>query len=286
MNYRHSFHAGNFADVFKHIIVTRIIEHLKKKDKAFRVIDTHAGAGSYALADPATRSANGKPPEWIDGIGRLAGWQCEPAVAEILAPYLEQVLGEDTNVKPGYPGSPLIALNCMRKQDRLTACELHPEAHEDLKTLFAGNFQVRTLNLDGWLLPGSQIPPKEKRGLLLIDPPFESSDDFERMVDALVTTAKRWSGGSIALWYPLKHPKQVADFHKQLAASQVSDIVKYEIEISRPQTPPVLNGCGLIVRNGPYTLEGEMRAALPALASRLESAAGQGHWRIDRLTQE
>lgn len=286
MNYRHSFHAGNFADVFKHIILSRIIEHLKIKDKAFRVVDTHAGAGAYELAASDQVSASGKPPEWIDGVGRLVGWQPEPELATVLAPYLSAVLGENGVVRMTYPGSPLLALNLMRKQDRLTACELHPETHEELKGRFAGNHQVRVLNLDGWLIPGSQLPPKEKRGLLLIDPPFEKPDDFERMANAAITVARRWSGGTIALWYPLKHARQVTTFHQSLASSGIRDLVVYELEIARPSEPPTLYGCGMIVRNGPYTLMDEMKRILPGLLGRLERSPRQGRWRVSRLTEE
>lgn len=286
MNYRHSFHAGNFADVFKHLILCLIIEHLKRKEKAFRVVDTHAGAGSYPLAPADALSANGNPPEWVDGVGRLAGWKPDAEADAICAPYLSEILEDDGTIRDPYPGSPLLALRRMRKQDRITACELHPGAHDELKELFAGNHQVRVLNLDGWLIPGSQLPPKEKRGLLLIDPPFEQSGDFDRMAEAAVIVAKRWSGGTFALWYPLKHDDQVRAFHDSLADSGIADLMIHEIEIARPTTPPSLYGCGMIVRNGPYTLESDMRLVLPHLVSRLEKHPGQGRWRVERLTEE
>lgn len=292
MNYRHDYHAGNFADVFKHIVLSRLIEYLKRKEKAFRVIDTHAGAGRYLLAPKDQRDTRGNPPEWVGGIGRLAGWKPQGEAASLLAPYLGAVFGNGDNQKAlseypaEYPGSPLLAMELMRRQDRLTACELHPEAAGKLKTLFAGNYQARILTLDGWLVPGAHLPPKEKRGLLLIDPPFEDAADFGRMAEAALRAAKRWQGGSLAFWYPLKHPGPVARFKQMLRESGISDLVYLELEICKRETPPVLHGCGMILRHAPFVLEGEMAAILPQLAARLEAAKGQGRWRYERLTAE
>ena len=286
MNYRHDFHAGNFADVFKHIVLSRLVDYLKRKDKAFRVVDTHAGSGRYDLPPAEQRDARGNPPEWVGGIGRLAGWQPQGEAAGLLAPYLSAVFGSANDTISAYPGSPLLVMELMRKQDRLTACELHPEAAERLKTLFAGNYRARILELDGWLVPGSQLPPKEKRGLLLIDPPFEEAADFDRMAEAARRAAKRWSGGVLAFWYPLKHAAQVARFKSSLKDSGISDLTCVEIEIRKPEQPPVLNGCGMILRHAPFVLEAEMKAILPQLASRLEASKGQGRWRHERLTGE
>ena len=233
MNYRHDFHAGNFADVFKHIVLSRLVEYLKRKDKAFRVVDTHAGSGRYDLPPAEQRDARGNPPEWVGGIGRLAGWQPQGEAQSLLAPYLSAVFGDGRQTLSAYPGSPLLVMELMRKQDRLTACELHPEAVGRLKALFAGNYRARILELDGWLVPGSQLPPKEKRGLLLIDPPFEEAADFDRMAEAAQRAAKRWSGGMLAFWYPLKHVAQVARFKKALAESGISDAA---IDIRSPRS--------------------------------------------------
>lgn len=287
MNYRHAYHAGNFADVFKHVVLTRIIEHLKGKEKAFRVIDTHAGGGAY-LRSQIKPASSGKPAEWESGAGRLAGWTPPPETGDLFEPYLAALFGDHPRhaLPDLLPGSPLVALRCFRKQDRLTACEMHPETAAHLRDTFAGNFQVRVLNLDGWLLPGSQIPPKEKRGMMLIDPPFETGDDFDRMITALSIAAKRWPGGAICLWYPLKHARQVAGFHAGLRASGVRSLLKLELEIARPQDPPVLHGCGMIVRKPPFRLAEEMGAMLPVLTKLLETQPGAGSWRIDELAGE
>lgn len=286
MNYRHDFHAGNFADVFKHIVLSRLVEYLKRKDKAFRVIDTHAGSGRYLLPPAGQRDARGNPPEWVGGIGQLSGWQPQGEAATIVAPYLSAVFGGSEDTLSAYPGSPLIVMELLRKQDRLTACELHPEAAGKLKALFAGNYRARILELDGWLVPGSQLPPKEKRGLLLIDPPFEEAADFDRMTEAAGRAAKRWSGGMLAFWYPLKHAAQVARFKNGLKDSGISDLVCVEIEIRKSEQPPALHGCGMILRHAPFVLEAEMKAVLPQLVARLETAKGQGRWRYERLTEE
>jgi 23S rRNA (adenine2030-N6)-methyltransferase len=289
MNYRHEFHAGNFADVYKHLLLVRIIEHLKNKDKAFRVIDTHAGSGNYPLEKrPKSDAAAGKKAEWEDGIGRLLNWKPAGEVGGLVAPYLEAVFGEAGTyvLPPHYPGSPLIAMRVMREKDRLSASELYPPAFEALKSLFAGNYQARILELDGWLIPGSQIPPKEKRGVMMIDPPFEKPAEFNRMIEALESASKRWSGGTVILWYPLKHRGDVSLFKKLLVESAISDLVCYEMEIDKPGTVPVLYGCGMIVRHPPYRLGNEMTAINRAILPLLEKSMGSGKATITRLTAE
>ena len=175
MNYRHAFHAGNFADVMKHIILTRLIEYLKLKPSAFRVIDTHAGLGRYSLTgDEAKRS-----PEWMDGIGRLLKAELAAKPRTLIQPYLDVVNGENQNgTLARYPGSPLLARKLFREQDRLSALELHPRDVMKLAALFEGDIQARVTELDGWLALNAYVPPKEKRGLVLIDPPFEEAGEW------------------------------------------------------------------------------------------------------------
>lgn len=288
MNYRHDYHAGNFADVFKHIILTRIISYLKTKQKAFRVIDTHAGSGRYQLPPANQLHANGTSPEWVNGIGKLIDWKPSPDIESFVQPYLDSCfkdLKADKRLRY-YPGSPLIAFQAMRKQDRLSAIELHKEAFEHLKLLFEGNFQARILNLDGWLIPGSQIPPKEKRGVMMIDPPFELAGEFERLEWSVHEAAKRWSGGTVALWYPLKYADQTDHFKENLKTYEISNLQCFEIEIDRSSENPKLYGCGMIIRNAPYVLEAEMNLILPELLPFLETSKGSGKWRISRLTAE
>lgn len=287
MNYRHEFHAGNFADVFKHIVLLRIVEHLKKKDKAFRIYDTHAGSGRYELPDANKRNHRNMPPEWVDGVGRLDGWKPSQTIANLVADYL--TLARDRKTENGareYPGSPLLAFEALRKKDRLSVCELHPEAYRALSKIFEGNHQVKTFNLDGWLITGSQIPPKEKRGMILIDPPFEVAGDFWRMAEAVSQTSKRWMGGTVALWYPLKFQADVKGFKTLLIERNISDLICIEIEISRPSSPPKLYGCGMIIRNAPYLLADEMRQILSEIAPLLAADGENAKWSVERLTNE
>jgi 23S rRNA (adenine2030-N6)-methyltransferase len=282
MNYRHSFHAGNFADVMKHIILVRIIEYLKRKDGAFRVIDTHAGAGVYALG---TGNA-AKTGEWREGIGRVQTAELSPEVKALLKPYLDAVA--DVNPKGGlefYPGSPAITRHLMRKQDRLTAIELHDQDEKLLAAHFAGDFQARIIHLDGWLALGAHVPPKEKRGLVLIDPPFEESGEFERLVEGVVKAHKRWPGGIYALWYPLKDRKQADRFHKALAGLDIPKILRAGLMLRDWSTPPRMNGSGMIIVNPPFTLEAELKTILPQLANILGDG-GHGRLTVEWLAGE
>ncbi|RWC30815.1 23S rRNA (adenine(2030)-N(6))-methyltransferase RlmJ [Mesorhizobium sp.] len=282
MNYRHAYHAGNFADVVKHVVLTRLIEYLKQKDKAFRVIDTHAGIGRYDLSSVEAQ----KTGEWQGGIGRLIDAPFAAPVAALLAPYLETVrsLSPEGGIHK-YPGSPLIARHLMRQQDRLTAIELHPKDVAKLRTLFAGDFQARIIELDGWLALGAHLPPKEKRGLVLIDPPFEEAGEFERLVDGLMRAHKRWPGGIYALWYPIKDRKAIIAFRKALKQSGIPKLLDIEFEIRPASSEPSLDGSGLLVVNPPFTLEGELRTLLPAL-HRLLALEKPAHWSLEWLAGE
>jgi 23S rRNA (adenine2030-N6)-methyltransferase len=283
LNYRHAFHAGGFVDVVKHIIVMRIVEYLKLKDAAFRVIDTHAGIGRYDLTSAEAQ----RSPEWKDGIQRLFN-KGLPEAAQVLAqPYLDVVHGENRkgNALVAYPGSPLLVRKLMRPQDRLSAIELHPADAGTLGGLFAGDIQVRVIELDGWLALGAHVPPKEKRGLVLVDPPFEEPGEFERLVEGLVKAHKRWPGGTYALWYPLKEPREVNSFATELKATGITRLLRAELTVRPPATPARLYGTGMIVANPPYTLEGELRVLLPALAKVLADDGAGGH-RLDWLRGE
>jgi len=282
VNYRHAYHAGNFADVVKHVVLTRLLEYLKQKDKAFRVIDTHAGVGRYDLSSVEAQ----KTGEWQGGIGRLMDAAFAAPVAALLAPYLEAVrsLNPEGGIQK-YPGSPMIARHLMRKQDRLSAIELHPKDAAKLRTLFAGDFQARIIELDGWLALGAHLPPKEKRGLVLIDPPFEEAGEFDRLVDGLVTAHKRWPGGIYALWYPIKDRKAVVAFRKALKQSGIPKLLDIEFEIRPASSEPSLDGSGMVVVNPPFTLEGELRTVLPAL-HRLLMIQRPADWSLQWLAGE
>lgn len=296
MNYRHVYHAGNFADVVKHAVLTRLVEYLKQKDKAFRVIDTHAGTGLYDLSSMQAQ----KTGEWRGGIGKVMDAALDPAAGALLAPYLAAVRDvngavEDANgVVPDanraaritrYAGSPLLARRLMRNQDRLTAIELHPDDCARLRRLFDGDFQARVIELDGWLALGAHLPPKEKRGLVLVDPPFEEAGEFDRLADGLEKAHRRWPGGIYALWYPIKDRKAVGAFRRRLADSGIPKVLDIGFEISPPTETPRLDGCGMAVVNPPYTLEGELRTILPALHAAL-AVEKPARWTLEWLAGE
>jgi 23S rRNA (adenine2030-N6)-methyltransferase len=282
MNYSHAFHAGNFADVLKHIILVRLVEYLKKKDAAFRVIDTHAGIGRYDLTGEIAK----RSPEWVDGVGRLLKAELPAKTKALVAPYLDVIreLNPDGGVAT-YPGSPLLARKLFRPQDRLSALELHPEYAKRLGTLFEGDVQVRVIELDGWLALNAHVPPKEKRGLVLVDPPFEEQGEFERIVDGLMKAHKKFAGGVYALWYPLKDTRAVHDFISTLRDCGIPKILRAELSIRPASNPPRLHGTGMIIVNPPFTLEGELRVLLPALAQLLGDP-GQGRHKLEWLRGE
>jgi 23S rRNA (adenine2030-N6)-methyltransferase len=282
MNYRHAYHAGNFADVIKHAVLARLIEYLKRKDAAFRVIDTHAGTGHYDLSSVEAA----KTGEWTHGAGRLVAANLPEPAPALLEPYLAVLRG---HLRDGalisYPGSPAIARQLIRRQDRLSLCELHPVDCEVLAARFAGDFQVRVLHLDGWLVSGAHLPPKEKRGLVLIDPPFEEQGEFDRLEEALAKGVRRWPGGIFALWYPLKDEAAVGRFVSNLKAGGIGRLLRTELWVRGPGDGAGFRGSGLIIRNPPFTLAGELEIMLPALAGVLAQDEGAG-WRVETLAGE
>jgi 23S rRNA (adenine2030-N6)-methyltransferase len=282
MNYRHAFHAGNFADVVKHVVLTRLVAYLTRKEKPFRVIDTHAGTGLYDLdADEARRTG-----EWQGGIARVVHAKFEPDVADLLKPYLDAVAAVNpAGGLAAYPGSPMLVRYLLRRQDRLTAVELHPNDAATLRRRFAGDQNVRVLDLDGWLALGAHLPPKEKRGLVLIDPPFEQDGEYDRIVDGLARAHRRWPSGLYAIWYPLKDRAQTDAFRAALVACAIPRVLDCRVML-RPWSPePRLDGTGMIVVNPPFVLEAELRTLLPALATAL-GASPDASWSLDWLAGE
>lgn len=282
MNYRHAYHAGNFADVLKHVVLSLALVHLAKKEAPFRVIDTHAGIGLYDLEGEEAA----KTGEWRGGIGRLIGPEAEPlpsAAAALLAPYLRAV--ESFNPESGlrrYPGSPCLALSLMRAADRLVANELHPADAATLRRTLASDRRAKVLELDGWLALKAQLPPKERRGLILVDPPFEEAGELDRIVTGLANARRRFDGGVYLLWYPIKDTRPVARFHQAMAAVARADSLVVELMIRSPVDSDRLNGCGLVVMNPPYTLEADLGVLLPILSARLADGSG-GSGRVARI---
>ena len=282
MNYRHAFHAGNAADVLKHIVLVLCIEYMKQKAGPFRVIDTHAGRGRYRLQDgEAARTG-----EWRQGIARLIGPDAEPlpdAAGAIIAPYLDLVRRENADGELAtYPGSPLIAANLLRRSDTLIANELQPEDGKALSSLLDADRRVKVLKLDAWSALKALLPPKERRGVVLIDPPFEEPGELIRMTEGLAAAHRRFATGTYLLWYPVKDPKPVARFHRALADIGVPKLLDIQVMLRAPRNPDTFNGTGLVVANPPFTLAADVAALLPALADRLQQGAGWG-WHVEWL---
>lgn len=267
MNYRHEFHAGNFADVLKHAALTRALLYLCRKDKPFRVIDTHAGAGLYDLSGPeAARSGEAR-----DGILRLLDGLPPGAAADLLAPYLDIVRAAGG---PGlYPGSPLIVQALMRPQDRAIFCELLPQAAQGLRRSLGRDGRVKAIEIDGFTGLGAYVPPPERRGLVLLDPPFERRDEYERLFDALAGALRKWPGGTYMVWQPVKEPEVVEAFCRALSGI-APDCLRVDLQVETPRAGRPLARTGLLVVNPPYVLEEEMKVLVPALAERLARGAG------------
>src|SRR6202163_4859958 len=214
MNYRHAFHAGGFADVIKHIVLVRILTHLQDKQAAFRVIDTHAGAGIYDLAgDEARRSG-----EWLTGIARVMQARFSETTLPLVQPYLDIVRAFNPPAElKAYPGSPLIARALLRPQDRLTACEVEPKARKRLIEALRRDTQARVVDLDGWVALPAFVPPNERRGLVLIDPPYEAKDEFERIAAGVAAAFAKWPTGSYLLWYPAKSRRATDSLARHVA---------------------------------------------------------------------
>jgi len=277
VNYRHSFHAGNFADILKHIVLMRILAYLAQKETPFRVIDTHAGAGLYDLSGTqASRTG-----EWIDGVGRLAGFPFSPAARAIMAPFTDAL----TALSQGgrlYPGSPALIRHALRRQDRAAFNELHPEDFGLLRRLVGRDERVALTQLDGYTAWKAQIPPAEKRGLVLVDPPFEQEDEFARLAESFRLMARKWPNGVAMLWYPLKNRHAVSTFEAHCREAGFGKVLVLELHVGEIGPDGPLAATGLMLANPPWTLADEMTALLPELSACL--ARGEtARWRADWL---
>jgi 23S rRNA (adenine2030-N6)-methyltransferase len=284
MNYRHAFHAGNFADVFKHAILTRILVYLMRKDAPLRFIDTHAGLGSYSLAGKEAQRSG----EWREGVARLLQAAKPPPVAALLAPYIA-ALGPLTPTGGGgrYPGSPVIAQELLRAQDRLLLCELHPEDRLALAAIIGKDRRVTIEERDGYAALKAWLPPAERRGLVLIDPAFEDPKESQHVEKALALALTKWPTGCYALWRPIKERREDAHFLNAIAAIGAPDILQLELDIGvvppTQHSPNPLSRTGMLIVNPPYGLIDEARVLLPWLAGAL-ARDGRGSWRADWLT--
>ena len=271
MNYRHAYHAGNPADVIKHAVLAFVIDYLLKKEAPIRVIDTHAGLGRYDLTSDAAERTG----EWVEGIGRLWGRDLPEPLEALVGSYMDTVarLNPDGRLRY-YPGSPDIARLMTRPVDGMTFCELHPDDGADLSRLYARDRRIKVIEIDGWLAPKAFLPPREKRGLVLIDPPFEQPGEFDRLVEALDNGYRRWAGGVFLLWYPVKDAAAVKRFHRAIAELAIPKCLTIETTW-RAVDGERLSGAGLVTVNAPYTLAEVCRAAARPLWDVLEMPNGR-----------
>jgi 23S rRNA (adenine2030-N6)-methyltransferase len=280
VNYRHAFHAGNFADVFKHTVLARIVVHLKEKPAAFRVIDTHAGAGGYDLTAPEPN----RTAEWRDGIGKLMAAEIAPAARDLLAPYLDAVAARNGAQLKVYPGSPLLVQSWLRPQDRLIVCEREAGAAHALMRGMRGDNRVKAVEIDGYTALNAYVPPKERRGVVMVDPPFEQADEFDRLAAALAKAHRKWPTGIYVLWYPAKDARRTEAFMRHLARLGITRILRAELALPE-RGDARLRASGLVVVNPPWKLEGELAVLLPALAAAL-AGKGRGKTRLSWLAGE
>lgn len=282
MNYRHAFHAGNFADVLKHAVLARILAYLGRKEAGYRVIDSHAGIGLYDLAaDEALRTG-----EWQGGVGRIRAAHLSPALSDWLGPWLTALRaingGDDLLL---YPGSPAIATALGRLQDRYHFNELHPQDAATLAALYAGDRRVRVGSEDGYITVRAQLPPHERRGLVIIDPPFEEPGEFDRLLRAVHDARKRFATGCLMIWYPIKDIAAVDAFLKGAAEAGYPRLIAIEQWIREPGGDGPLSGAGMLVANPPFTLADETEAILPELTRLLAEDDSAGA-RVLRLAED
>ena len=269
MNYRHGYHAGNFADVLKHLALCELLRLLTAKDKKLFALDTHAGAGGYDLAGDLTRRTG----EAEHGIFRLLAAP-RPEMPAAVGRYIAAVLAYDRKFGPSatlrhYPGSPRLIRAALRSGDRLVACELHPKDALLLKREFAGDRAVEVRQADGYTALKALLPPPERRGLILVDPPFEAADEFDRLLRALRHGLRRFATGCYALWYPIKD-EAASRFLQDLAAFKP---LRLELSLASVEAGKLAD-CGLAVVNPPWRFEEAMREALPWVARQLGPEAG------------
>ena len=275
MNYRHAFHAGGFADVIKHIVLVRVLLYLQEKPAAFRIIDTHAGTGLYDLEGEEARRGG----EFLTGIARVLQARFSEATLALLRPYLDIVRAFNPNpaTLAAYPGSPLIARALLRPQDRLTACEVEPSARKLLIDSLRRDTQARVVDLDGWTALPAFVPPNERRGLVLIDPPFEAKDEFERLAEGFATAFAKWPTGTYVLWYPAKSRRATDELARSVAAAAASvkppgKCLRLEFSVAPQSAGAALASTGLLIVNPPWTLQADLKTILPEL----EKPLGQG----------
>jgi len=279
LSYRHGFHAGNFADVLKHLVLIDSLHYLAKKDKPFCYFDTHAGAGDYALDDAFAQ----KNREFNKGIGRL--WSRSDLPDAVLA-YVNNVKAFNANAKLNrYPGSPLIAQHLLRQNDRLCLFELHPTEIKSLNQTTFKDKRVRRFHADGLTASLPLLPPPERRALVLVDPAYELKNDYRLVVDALVKMHQRFATGTFLLWYPVVERRRIDELERALKKCGIRNIQLFELGIAADQPEQGMTACGMIAINAPWTLAAQMRQTLPWLVGAL-AEQGNGFCRLETLVDE
>jgi 23S rRNA (adenine2030-N6)-methyltransferase len=269
LGYRHIFHAGNHADVLKHAVLTLTLQALLRKEKPFAYIDTHAGAGLYPLDDPrAQRTA-----EYVDGIAR---WWEAPVTSPVLAPLMDILRAENPDGElRRYPGSPAIARHLLRPEDRMVLFELHPADHQTLVEGFGGSAGVRIEQVDAFARLKAYVPPQERRGVVLIDPPYELKSDYAKVVEMIADAHRRWSTGVFLLWYPVLSKLAAQRFVERLASTGIPRQLCIEYLPFIDDAAANLLGSGMLIINPPFKLD----AALADLAKVLSEGAAS-HCRV------
>ena len=278
MNYRHAYHAGNFADVLKHTVLLTLIESLQSKPTPFCYVDTHAGSGSYVLDGVEA----GKTGESLNGIARLQGAQDLPPLLQRFRDGILEGNGSDQQLRH-YPGSPLQVARLLRPGDQAQLCELHPEEAAKLRALLHRDSRCHVHERDGYAALKAMLPPKEKRGLVLIDPPYEAQEaEYRQIEKALKAALQRWPSGIYAIWYPIKVRSQIQPFLHAMEQAPCKRVLRAEILVHQANTPLRLNGAGMVILNAPWNLDDSLRASMRALAGVLTQDQ-PAEWHLDWL---
>jgi 23S rRNA (adenine2030-N6)-methyltransferase len=275
MNYRHLYHAGNFADVFKHVVLTALLQAMQRKPKPFCYIETHAGAGKYALNSSTVH----KTQEFEQGIQRL--WHLTDS-PELVSHYLEIVKKfNPSNQLRTYPGSPCLARQLLRPEDRIVLCELQSEVYAQLRQEFSRTKQARVYLEDGYGILKAVLPPLERRGVVLIDPSFEQANEFTNLVRQAHAAYQRWETGVYVLWYPIKSQRTLQKFHRDLVATGMKDLLAIQLYVYPKDVELRLNGAGVVIINPPYQLDHAISQVLPWLCNKL--AVERGSYTLEYL---
>jgi len=281
MNYRHAFHAGNFADVHKHVVLLELLRHLHKKAAPFFLLDSHAGRGAYDLqAEAASRGG-----EWQHGVGRLQTLAAPPPTLEHYASLVRNAHGNTASTIRFYPGSPLLAVSMLREGDRAVFVEKHPDEAAALKAALGATKRVSVQAQDGYAAIKAHLPPKENRGLVFVDPPYEADSEFADATRAVQLGLQRWRSGMFCLWYPIKAGGAHKRLHRTLVDAQIKKILALELTVRPEDSPLGLNGSGMLVVNAPWQFDTQMETLQRTLHNLL-AADGAGTSRVAWLATE